>query len=73
MANTLSIASTVAEMLGAEADSLLRHECEGIRKESLHLPSPDVVNRIYGLSDRNPRVLVNLQRIVGHGRLNNTG
>ena len=73
MANTLSIASKVAEMLGAEADSLLRHECEGIRKESLHLPSPDVVNRIYGLSDRNPRVLVNLQRIFGHGRLNNTG
>lgn len=73
MANTLSITSKVAEILGSEADSLLSHECQGIRKESLHIPSPDVVDEIYSVSDRNPRVLVNLQRIFGHGRLRNTG
>jgi class I fructose-bisphosphate aldolase len=64
--------STV-ELLGKDADSLLKHRSTTIPKESLHLPGPDVVERIYAPSDRNPRVLVNLQRLVGHGRLANTG
>jgi fructose-bisphosphate aldolase, class I len=64
--------STV-ELLGKDADSLLKHRSTTIPKESLHLPGPDVVERIYALSDRNPRVLVNLQRLIGHGRLANTG
>ncbi len=65
--------SKLSELLGAEADTLLNHKCEGIPKESLHLPAADVVERIYGASDRNARVLVNLQRLFGHGRLQNTG
>ncbi len=64
--------STV-ELLGKDADSLLKHTCTTIPSESLHLPGPDVVNRIYSQSDRNPRVLNNLQRLIGHGRLANTG
>ena len=36
-------------------------------------PGPDVVDRHYGMSDRSPRVLVNLQRMFGHGRLKDTG
>src|SRR3954468_8939579 len=63
----------VIELLGKDADSLLNHRCQGISKESLHLPSPDVVNRIFLPSDRNPRVLTNLQRLIGGGRLKNTG
>ena len=54
-------------------DSLLNHKCEGIPKESLHLPGPDFVDRVFLPSDRNPRVLVNLQRLFGHGRLGGTG
>jgi class I fructose-bisphosphate aldolase len=61
------------ELLGKDADSLLSHRCQGITKESLHLPGPDIVERIYMPSDRNPRVLANLQRMVGGGRLANTG
>ena len=61
------------EMLGKEADSLLDYSCQGIPKESLHLPGPDVVDRIYSQSDRNPRVLANLQRLITCGRLRNTG
>jgi class I fructose-bisphosphate aldolase len=64
--------STV-ELLGKDADSLLKHTCTTIPRESLHLPGPDVVNRIYVPSDRNPRVLNNLQRLIGHGRLAGSG
>jgi class I fructose-bisphosphate aldolase len=64
--------STV-ELLGKDADSLLKHTCTTIPRETLHLPGPDVVNRIYVPSDRNPRVLNNLQRLIGHGRLAGSG
>jgi class I fructose-bisphosphate aldolase len=39
----------------------------------LHLPAPDVVDRNYADSDRSPRVLGNLQRMIGRGRLADTG
>ena len=65
--------ASLVDLLGAEADSLLSYRCQGIPKEALHLPAPDVVNRIYAASDRNPRVLVNLQRLFGTGRLAHTG
>ena len=65
--------SKTVELLGKDADLLLKHRCETIPKESLNLPCPDVVNRIYLQSDRNPRVLVNLQRMINCGRLANTG
>lgn len=63
----------LVELLGDEADALLKYQCGTIPKESLHLPGPDVVNEQYGQSDRNPRVLVNLQRLFGCGRLAETG
>src|SRR6266571_2837247 len=42
-------------------------------KERLNLPGPDFVDRIYAASDRNLRVLANLQRMFGNGRLSKTG
>ena len=59
----------IFDLLGKDADSLLNHTCKTISKESLHLPGPDIVDRIFLASDRNPRVLTNLQRLLGHGRL----
>ncbi|REJ94938.1 MAG: class I fructose-bisphosphate aldolase, partial [Planctomycetota bacterium] len=61
------------ELLGDEADSLLQHRCEGITAETLHLPGPDSVDRLFVPSDRNCRTLSNLQRLLGHGRLGGTG
>lgn len=63
----------IRDMLGAEADSLLNHTCKTVSKDVLHLPGPDFVDRIFAPSDRNPRVLCNLQRMFAHGRLANTG
>src|SRR5678815_332112 len=64
---------SIAQLLGDQADYLLNFKSPKIAKERLHLPGPDVVDRIYAVSDRNPRVLVNLQRMYGHGRLGGTG
>jgi class I fructose-bisphosphate aldolase len=63
----------IRELLGSEADGLLNHSCSGIPKSMLNLPGPDFVDRVWKDSDRNPRVLVNLQRIYDHGRLAGTG
>jgi class I fructose-bisphosphate aldolase len=60
-------------LLGDEAESLLTYECKGIPKEDLTLPGPDIVDRVYKDSDRNPQVLRNLQDLFGSGRLANSG
>ena len=65
--------SKINELLGKQADSLLNHTCKTIKKEQLHLPGADFVDRIFAPSNRNPQVLRNLQAIYGHGRLANTG
>ena len=62
----------VKTLLGDKAESLLTYTAK-VPKERLHLPGPDSVDRLYGGSDRNNRVLGNLQRIVGTGRLARTG
>ena len=67
------MATPIGELLGPEADSLLKHVCKTIPKQSLHLPGPDFVDRIFVPSDRNSRVLSNLQRMFGTGRLAGTG
>ena len=64
---------TITTALGAEAKSLLEHTCSGIPKETLHLPGPDVVDRIWAASDRPVPVLRSLQQLVDHGRLAGTG
>ena len=37
----------IYDLLGDEADLLLNHKCQGIPQESLHLPGPDFVDRIF--------------------------
>jgi class I fructose-bisphosphate aldolase len=65
--------SRISDLLGSTAASLLEHRCQTIPKESLHLPGPDFVDRIFAPSDRNVRVLANLQRLFASGRLGGTG
>jgi class I fructose-bisphosphate aldolase len=65
--------SSIPQLLGDKADSLLNFKNPKIPKARLHLPGPDLVDRIFAGSDRNNRVLANLQRIVSHGRLGGTG
>jgi len=65
--------SPIQQLLGAKAESLLGFRSPKIAKERLHLPGPDFIDRIFGPSDRNPRVLGSLQRMFNHGRLAGTG
>jgi fructose-bisphosphate aldolase, class I len=62
----------IKELLGSDA-GLLEHKCNTISKESLHLPGPDFVDRVWKDSDRSPQVLRNLQAIFSHGKLRGTG
>ena len=62
----------IESILGEER-SLLSHQCKTIARDSLHLPGPDFVDRIFALSDRSPRVLRSLQSLFDTGRLGGTG
>jgi fructose-bisphosphate aldolase, class I len=65
--------NAIEKALGSEAKHYLEYTCKGITKDQLHLPGHDTVDRIFSIGDRNPQVLRNLQAILGHGRLANTG
>jgi len=67
------MSTKIAEVLGDEAKDLLEHKCNTIGKEMLHLPGPDFVDRVLLSSDRNNRVIGNLQWIYANGRLGGTG
>jgi fructose-bisphosphate aldolase, class I len=70
---TIASGGKVETYLGAKAEFLLGFKSPKIAKERLHVPGPDFVDRIYTVSDRNVRVLANLQRMFSHGRLGHTG
>src|SRR5580692_114658 len=65
--------NNIEQLLGSKAESLLGFKSPKISKERLHLPGPDFIDRIYSLTDRNVRVLTNLQRLFHTGRLAKTG
>ncbi len=63
----------IQTLLGAEAKDLLTYKCVGLSKESLHLPGPDFIDRVWVGSDRPPGVLRSLAALFNHGRLAGTG
>ena len=64
---------SIISLLGNSSSHLLDHICTTIPKEHLHLPSSTSIDDIFGISDRNNRVLANLQRMNNTGRLAGTG
>jgi class I fructose-bisphosphate aldolase len=62
----------IQELLGSEADQLLNYTAK-VSKETIHLPGPDFIDRVFTPSDRPINVLRNLQSIFGHGRLAGSG
>jgi class I fructose-bisphosphate aldolase len=65
--------SEIQKLLGAEAENLLGFKNPKIPKEQIHQPRADWVDYAFAPSDRSNRVLANLQRLYGSGRLANTG
>jgi class I fructose-bisphosphate aldolase len=63
----------IAELLGPNADELLKHSSQTISKNQLNLPGPDFIDRVWSASDRSPAVLRSLQTLFDNGRLAGTG
>lgn len=63
----------IHNLLGKDADHLLKYECQAVKKELLHVPSPSFVEDVFLQSNRNTQVLRSLAAIYGQGRLKNTG
>ena len=65
--------ATIEKHLAGQAEYLLNYKAPKISKDQLHLPGCDFVDRVFAATNRNNRVLGNLQRLFGHGQLANTG
>lgn len=63
----------ITNLLGDKSEYLLNHVCKTIDKSLIHIPTPYTVDNLWINSDRNLPTLNNLQRILGQGRLANTG
>jgi len=63
----------IPELLGSDGKSLLEHQCKTISRESLHLPGPDFIDRVYAVSDRSIGTLRSLHALFQSGRLAGTG
>jgi class I fructose-bisphosphate aldolase len=70
---TSASSGKIETYLGAKAESLLGFKAPKISKDRLHLPGPDFIDRVWSVSNRNIRVITNLQRMFGRGRLAHTG
>ena len=65
--------SKIEELLADEASYLLNHTSKTTTKDKLIQPTPDYVDQVWYHSDRNNRVLGNLQWLMESGRLGGTG
>lgn len=60
-------------LLGNEFQNLMEHTCSTISKDMLTHPGGDFIDRVFMNSDRNNRVLGNLNWLLHHGRLAGSG
>jgi class I fructose-bisphosphate aldolase len=73
MPATATDSRKILDLLGPDADALLKYASKGFAKERLHLPGPDFVDRVVASSDRPPSTLRNFQLMLNTGRLARTG
>ena len=66
-------AGKITDILGNKQEYYLKHICKTIDKSTIHVPTPDVIDKIWMDSDRNIPTLNNFQRLLNHGRLSGTG
>ncbi len=64
---------SIVSLLGSDAENLLGHVCRTIPRESLHLPGPDFMDRVFIPTDRSVPVIKSLAALFGTGRLAGTG
>jgi len=62
----------IKKILGNDAEDLLSYKAK-VSKDTLHLPGPDFIDRIFVQTDRSSVVLRNMATMFNHGRLAGTG
>ncbi len=65
--------AAIQKLLGSDAEHLLGFATPKVSKDSLTLPGPDYVDRVFAHTDRTPQVLRSMACMFGHGRLAHTG
>ncbi len=63
----------ITKLLGKDGEDLLAFRTPKIKKDQLHIPGPDWIERIFVPSDRPNPVLRNMQLLFNTGRLAGTG
>ena len=63
----------IKELLGKDSDYLLGFQTPKVKKDQLHVPGPDWIERIFVPSDRPNSTLRNMQLLFNTGRLAGTG
>lgn len=63
----------IQQILGQDAESLLKYECKAVSKKVLHIPNSNWLEQVHLGSDRPIRVIKNLHALFSHGRLAGTG
>lgn len=63
----------IQKALGSDGDNLLKFSSPKIKKEQIHVPGSDWVDRIFAPSDRPIPVLHSLNALFNNGRLGGTG
>jgi fructose-bisphosphate aldolase, class I len=63
----------ILDLLGDEAENLLNYQCQTVPVQTLHVPGPDFVDRIFAPSNRSIPVMRSLAALFNHGRLAHTG
>ncbi len=65
--------SEIQTVLGAKADALLNYKSPTFAGQKFYAPNANWVDEVMAFSDRSPKVLENLKRLYGAGRLANSG
>jgi class I fructose-bisphosphate aldolase len=63
----------ILDLLGNDAAYYLDHKCTTIAKEDIYAPSQSAIDDVWTGSNRNIQTLQSIQRLMGNGRLQNTG
>lgn len=63
----------IVELLGKDSEYLLGFQTPKVKKDQLHIPGPDWIERIFVPSDRSNPTLRNMQLLFNTGRLAGTG
>ena len=63
----------ISKHLGKNADSILNHTCQTIKKDSIYQTNENYIDEVMASTDRSNAVLRNLQSMYSSGRLANTG